>query len=608
MKYLVHISLFLLLNIASTFVLAQDEQDKRLALTYYNQGEYDKALMYYERIYEAVPSYYNFTYLYNCYMELEQYKEAEKLAKKYLRKHPDELRVYVLLGKVYEVKGELEKAELQYKKAINSITRNTRTNKIQTLASQFEREGKIQFAIETYLQGNKVAYGNPYMYNHRIAQLYNRQGKTDLMIKTLLDLVDVNEGYLMQTQSGLNNSIDFSSEPKKVEALRKALLKKVQEHPNKPVYTELLAWFFMQKGDYKSALIHLKALDKREKGEGRRVYNLGVAAYNNKQSDTALEAYDYVLSLPEDGRYYRAAKNNKLKTLKAKITEGRAYTREEVLSLRADYEDALRDLGKNAYSLELVKDLAKLNAYYLDEPETARLQIEEALTFSGLSTKEKAKLKVLLADILVLLDDVWDASLLYMQVEKQFKEEPIGHEAKFKNARIYYYTGEFAWAKAQLDVLKASTSKLIANDAMDLSLLITENTGLDTTERPMQLFARADLLIVQHKYDSAELYFDSIEKEFPYHPLADEILWKKHEIAKSKGDIQGAIKYLEQIALNYKEDVLADNALYEMAQLYENYLDDKETAKAYYKQLLFEYPGSLFLVEARKKYRELSGK
>ena len=485
-------SLFFL-SIFSSF--AQSEQDQRLALNYFNQGEFDKAITYYERIYTSNPSFNNFNYTFKCYIELSQLKEAEKLSKKYLKRNPTELRTFVYLGNLEELQDNKTKANEYYEKAINNINGNTRSNRIGSLALQFERDNKLEYAVNTYMKGNQYARGNPYMYNRKIAQLYNRQGKTELMIETLLNLVEVNEGFMLQTQSGLNNSIDFNEEPKKVELLKIALLKRVQLHPNESVYNELLAWFFTQKGDFNSALIQLKALDKKEKGEGERVYNLGNTCFNNQEYDIAVKAYDYVIGLTDESKYYRPAKSNRLKALKYKITTGRPYTREEVLSLREDYDNTLKDLGKNKYAIQLIKELANLNAYYLNEPETARIQLEEALNLPGLNTKERALLKVQLADVLVTQNEVWDASLYYMQVEKEFKEDPLGHEAKFKNAKVYYYTGDFDWAKAQLDVLKASTTKLIANNAMDLSLLITANTGMDTTIRPMQLFSNADLLI-----------------------------------------------------------------------------------------------------------------
>ena len=91
--------------------------------------------------------------------------------------------------------------------------------------------------------------------------------------------------------------------------------------------------------------------------------------------------------------------------------------------------------------------------------------------------------------------------MYYSQVEKDFKHEVIGQEAKFKKIKIDYYTGKFNWAQAQLNILKQSTSKLIANNAMELSLLISDNLNLDTTQLTLQIYANAELLIFQNKYN-----------------------------------------------------------------------------------------------------------
>ena len=193
-----------------------------------------------------------------------------------------------------------------------------------------------------------------------------------------------------------------------------------------------------------------------------------------------------------------------------------------------------------------------------------------------------------------------------MQVDKGFKHDPIGHLAKFKNTKIFYYTGDFDWAQGELDVLKASTSKLIANDAMELSMLITDNYNMDTTQVTMQRFARADLLIFQNKTDQANLIFDSINKEFTYHTLNDEILIKRAEIEIKKGNYEKAVIYLLEIVTAYGDDLLADNALYTLAGIYEKNLHDTDKAAEFYKKILFEHTDSLFVIEARKKFRELT--
>ncbi len=225
----------------------------------------------------------------------------------------------------------------------------------------------------------------------------------------------------------------------------------------------------------------------------------------------------------------------------------------------------------------------------------------------GLTDMQKAEVKMNLADVLVLQDDIWQASLYYMQVDKDFKYETIGHEAKFKNARIFYYDGDFKFAQSQLDVLKQSTSKLIANDAMKLSILITDNLGLDSNYVAMNLFANADLLLEQHRYEQAFGLYDSILTAFPYHGLADEIYLRKAQAMQQQGKWQEAVSFLEKIVSQHSDDILADDALFQLGELYEKHLNDKEKAAEYYKKILFDYKGSLLTVEARKRFRALRG-
>ena len=287
---------------------------------------------------------------------------------------------------------------------------------------------------------------------------------------------------------------------------------------------------------------------------------------------------------------------------------------EQLILLKENYINTIEEIKKYFKSyqtdrryIDAVRGLADVEAYYLHDYKAAEGHLQTILMSYGVPLKTKGTVKIELADILLLQGKVWDASLLFMQVEKEFKEDPIGHQAKFKNARVYYYTGEYEWCQGQLDVLKASTSKLISNDAMELSLLITDNFNLDTSRLTMNLFANADLLIVQHKYREAEQLYDSINKLNSYHTLNDDILFRKAKIAIKEQNFENAILALTELLADYGDDILADNALFLLGDIYEHNLYDLEKAKEAYKSILFNHKGSLFVVEARKRYRKLTG-
>jgi tetratricopeptide (TPR) repeat protein len=271
------------------------------------------------------------------------------------------------------------------------------------------------------------------------------------------------------------------------------------------------------------------------------------------------------------------------------------------------YLEAIEDLGKTGQTAIMLKELAHLKAFYLQEIDEATELLYEAKDLPGIYPAVQAVIKLELGNILLLKDEIWDASLLYSQVELDFKEDPLGHEAKFRNAKISYYTGDFEWAQAQLDVLKASTTKLISNDAIDLSLLITDNLALDTITTPMLMFAQADLYAYQNLTDKAFQKLDSILDTWPAHSLTDEIFFLKAEIYEKKGDYDAAAAELQKIVDFHFYDILADDAIFKLASYNDYVFENKEEAMRLYELILTEYPGSLHVIEARKRFRELRG-
>ena len=281
------------------------------------------------------------------------------------------------------------------------------------------------------------------------------------------------------------------------------------------------------------------------------------------------------------------------------------YSDADLLKLKNLYQSTINELGKSASTYPLLKGLAHLQAFYLHNTTQAIELLKEISEIPRIKQHDLAKAKIELADIYMFIDDIWEASLLYSQVEKSFKYDQLGEISKFKNARISFYTGDFSWSKTQLDVLKASTSKLIANDAMQLSILITDNIGIDTTQAPLLMYAKADLLAYQNKNKEAMDALNLLAQEYPYHTIYDDILYKKYQINFKQKKYEQAVKNLEEIINNYSTDILADDAIYNLAQLYDNELNNKTEAGKLYKKLLFDYQSSVYVVDARKRYREL---
>ena len=585
-----------------TPVFSQTSTDEKLALQFFNNEEYDKAVVYFEKLYNKTNETSFYERLLQCYLYMEEYKDAEKLVKKHQKKHPYQLAYMVDLGIVYEVEGDEAKANKTFNEAIKSLTANNQ--QIIDLANSFIKNKEYDFAVETYLKGRKLLKGT-YEFNFELAQVYNQQGKTELMFKEYISILNIQPAYIQSVQNAIQTNIGEDEDGSKKDILKTLLIKETQKSYDQIVFSEMLIWLYIQELNFKGAFIQTKALDKRFREEGKRVFSLADMCLSNKDYETAIECYQYIIDLGKNNRLYNYSRIQLLQVYYTKITTTASYTNEEVIALESKYEAALKELGNSNESYLMIKNLAHLKAFYLNKPTEAQELLNSFINTPRLTSQEQAELKIELADINLFLGDIWEASLLYSQVEKSFKHSQLGETAKFKNAKISFYTGDFDWAKAQLDVLKASTSKLIANDAMKLSITITDNIGIDTTKAPLLLFAKADLLFYQNQHNQALEMLDSLKTTFPIHVIGDDVLYKQHEIYFSRKNLPKAIEKLEQIIKEYAYDLLVDDALYKLATIYDYELNNKTKAQEYYKKIIFEHQGSIYVVDARKRFRDL---
>ncbi len=597
-------SIVFLLFISMNFLShSQDGGDQQLAQYYFQNEEYDKALMYYERLFDKDQSKFNFTRYLECLVQTGDLKTAEKTLKKQIRQHPSDSEYKINLATFYEDRGNQDYAASIYEDLIQDLNASARN--VVDLYNSFKAKNKNDYALRTLQKGRKLLKNN-YPLHFQFAEYYGSIGETEKMINEYLDLLDYHSNYGSSLKNILGRQINFEDEnSKEYELLKIALIERIQKQPNSTVYADMLTWLFIQKQNFNAAFVQIKAMDKRNKSNGQLVFDLGNICRENNDFGVAKKCYQYVIELGEESPYLLRAQNAILNVRFLEITVFRNFNQEELNETILSYETALNSYGENNRTIPLILELSHIQAFYGKMSANAIGRLENALNIQGVTDMQRAQIKMKLADIHVLHGDVWEASLLYMQVDEDFKYENIGHEAKFKNARIFYYDGEFNFAQSQLDILKQGTSQLIANDAMKLSLLITENFGLDSNFQAMYWFAQGDLLTEQHQYSNAFKYFDSIQKTYPGHSLGDDILFKKSHAKQLEGNWTEAITFLEELLNVYGSDILADDALFELGNIYENHLLNSDKAGEYYKKILFEHKDSLYTAEARKRYQNI---
>lgn len=577
-------------------------QDARLAQQYYRDGEFEKASVLYEKLYKGnnQNDFYFDRYV-ECLIALEDFQNCEKIIKRQIKKFPDNISLYVTYGKLFERQILDKEANQQYRKAISNLPKDRYS--ITRLANSFVNLTKYNLAIETYEKGAKLLR-DEYIFSYNLGDLYRRKGDTPKMLEHYLNSLEANPGRVNSLKIIFQRYLSDEG----YRELQTQLYARIQDNDDAIYYPELLTWVFVQKKDYKNAFRQVKALDRRLKENGGRVYRLAEIAANAKDYDAAIEAYEYIVEQKGAvSTFYIDAKREALRSRRNKLVEGFEYTKEDLLKLESRYESFLNEFGRFSNTASIVLELARLEAFYLNNLDKAISILTELIAYPGINPKLQANGKISLADFYLMKGEIWEATLLYSQVDKAFKEDVLGHEARFRNAKLSYFAGDFQWAQAQFDVLKASTSKLIANDALDLSVFIMDNIGLDTTTQALKLYSEAELLVFQNRFEEAFIKLDDLLKQFPENELDDDVWYLKAQVHKKKRNFELAGQALQNIIEKDPEGIRGDNALFELAALYEKQLNDLEKAKSLYERIFIDYSGSTFAVEARKRYRKLRG-
>ena len=586
----------------SSAALAQT--DLELAEFYYNEGSYPQAKLYLDGIWKKNKTNAVYTMYYATLLALDDFEGAEKVVKERLkRRHKNSKSTALVdLGSLYLHFDRREQAMEAFMEALE-LLQPGRPSAV-ALANAFIKLDELDMALATYERAQKLGSAG---FEYELANLQGMRGDYEGMLQAYMALLSTKPNYLRTVQNSLNRNLRLTTTEDNRELVRIELLRAIQTYPDNPVFPELLIWHFNQIQDFSFSIVHAKALDLRLMEQGERLMELGHTAQANGDLTTALDCYRYVAAKGPQNPYFFTARNEVLQVRFDELTAQVPADLEAMALLAEEYAASLRDLGIRSETAMMVKDRAHLLAFYLKRSQEAVDDLEGLLQATDLNERVAAACKLTLGDIYVFEDMIWDASLLFSQIVLDFPDDPLGHEAKFRNARVSYYGGDFNWAQSQLDALKASTSKLISNDAIDLSLLITDNFNLDTLTRPMEMFARADLLRMQRKFDLAHQTLDSLSSEFPSHPLEDEMLMMSADMFLNMGELDTAMVLLQEVVDLHFDDITGDDALFQLADLTHHQLNDPQTAQQLYEKLLFDFPGSLHAVEARKRYRALRG-
>jgi len=576
-------------------------QNTELANSYFKKGEYEKASALYKPLHENNPIRRDyFKNLLTCYQQLENYELADDLLQSQIIQFPKQTYLNVEIGYNYQLQNQLDKAKVYYEKSLNYVKTNPNFGFV--IGQAFKQNHLLDYALQSYQIAKRL---NPKM-NTEIseAQIYGEKGELEKMFNSYLDLVDKHEKYYPTIQRYIATFITDDKNNKTNILFKNLLLKRAQNTP-KDAWNILLSWLFMQQKDYNKALVQEKSLYNRNQKSLNQIKEIGIVSLENNDLETSKNAFHFILD------HTPSIQTNQKNILQAKvyllqIDNELAVTKTEKKIVDDEFQNLLLEYGKNNTSLNLQIAYANFLSYTYNQPQKAIQVLNEALPLTN-SKFQKGAIQINLADILVFTNQFNQALILYTQVQTNLKNSPLAQEARFKVARTSYFKGDFKWAQTQLKILKSSTSQLIANDALDLNLLITNNIANDSIQDALKIYAKAELLAFQNKNTQAIDTLNTLLLNFKGHAIEDDALFKQANLLiKIKNFIQAENNYLK-IIQNTPDSVLIDDTYFALAELYLNQLDNPEKAKEMYQKIIFEFPSSIYLVDARKKFRRLRG-
>ncbi|MDV3307233.1 MAG: tetratricopeptide repeat protein [Cyclobacteriaceae bacterium] len=623
----------LLLILGST-LHAQESQDVQIANEYLLQGQKQKALELYR---DLAKNARNLPVIHHNYMsvllDLGMFDEAKDHLRKVSRQDPANLQYKLDLGLVYVRSGDTGRAEKHFDELISQNKSNVQA--IKMMADYLSARSMNEYAVKALTTSRKFL-GNPYLFGLELAMLYRLQGQKDKMVEEYLSYVTQSSANIQYVKNVMQALL---TKPDELESLERILYAKIQKNPDVEVYSDLLIWVTIQQKNFYASFIQARAYDKRYKREGEKSMEVAQVALDNEDFTTAARIYRYVAREYPGTSNYLMARLGLIRTREAQIKKRYPVNRDSVRTLVEDYKSFIEQYPDNAYSLEARRSQATLHAMYLDQKDEAIRLLEELTTNTKATLYLRSKAKLDLGDIYLLKGEPWESTLLYSQVEKIQKENPLGYEAKLKNAKLSYFKGDFRLAQEHLDILKEATTREIANDAMDLSMRIKENIAFDSTGEALKEYAAIELLLYQNKIDEALAAMEAFRaggtkwvskadaimmNRTPLQTrgdsalvqmkaageiatILDDVYWLESNIRLQKGEFHKAIELLQKIISDYPADILADDAFFRTGEIYERHLNDLSRAMEVYREFLNRFPGSVYAAEARKRFRSLRG-
>ncbi|WP_405379943.1 tetratricopeptide repeat protein [Maribacter sp. LLG6340-A2] len=572
-------------------------QDDFLAKQYFADGDFEKAVVFYEKLVEKNPRRTEYAQdLVSCYQQLERYIDAGDFLRTRLNDRNPYPTLLVDLGYNYALQEKEKEADIYYEKALHIIQKNP--NYGYAVGLRFQHYSLLDLAVQSFKNAMEL---NPGLnYDYQLARIYGEQGKIEDMYNAYLNLVSDGKTSKSNILRSIDDFISENADDPNNVSFKKVLLERAQKSPD-ILWNELLSWLFVQQKQFSSAFRQEKAIFKRIDGSSTmRLESLGEQALEEQDFDVAKDIFKFIIDNTNDEV---TQLNAELHLIDITLNDG---AKANLANVEKQFETLIDQYGYRPQTLQLQVAYAKFLTFRKNDPKPAETLLKNSLDLP-LNTRGTAYIKLALGDILVFDKKFNEALIYFSQIQQKLKNDVLGQDARYKVAQTSFYKGDFDWALTQLKVLRSSTSQLIANDAMQLSLLISDNSLEDSTQTALKKYARADFLAYQNKTTEAITALNDILEKHKGEKIEDDALFRQAQLLESQKKYEEAQFNYQKIITFYGKGILADDAHFALAELYRKEFNNPLKAKEHYEQIIYNYQDSYYFPQARKNFRILRG-
>lgn len=592
--------------------LGQDNQADmtarfQLADTYLRSGQYDRAIPILQDLYAEDPDSHVFLVkLKQAYENTKQYDEAIALLDNRLAVEGPTAVHLAEKGRFYYLDNQEDLALVAWDEAVEADP--TRTGTYLVVYNAMVQSRLYEDAI-SLLETGRETIGQESLFRKELGRLFNLTSQPERAMEEYLGMLETDGRQLGLVKSRL---AQFSARPQLILRSIEVTEEAVQEHPLNRPYRELLGWLYLEAEMYPEALDANRAIDRMESEEGRVLFSFAARALSAEEYQVSLDAYDEILTRYPDAVVAPEALRGKGESFEAWARASSSPGSRDRNSLKyfrnatEAYSEYLNKYpGSGNFPYVLLK-LAGIEADVFDEPDSARVKLNTIIQrFPDHPAAADASFQV--GRMHLLAGELNEAFLTFSRLEENLRIGELAEDARFELALIHFYRGDFVSAQNLVEALKENTSTDVANDAIELKLLLLENMGPDSLNSPLSLFADASRLQRQRKSLEALSAVNNLLDTYANHAIADDARFLRADLLYSLGRIDDAVQAFEEIPLIHPESFLVDRSLFQAAEIYETEVGDLDKAVELYSRIVNEHPGSLMVSEARTRIRLLRG-